>query len=167
MRRLIRPTSSLEDAREWVFGRVNDGVGCPCCGQFCKVYRRKLTSVPARVLIEMSNRERRSGRARWIHIPTMMLKSPELSDIANQGGYRTLSQHWSLIEEEVILRPDRGRAGWWRITPLGLDYVRDDAKVSKYALLYDSRCLGLDGPMVTIRDALGVGFDLQELMEGE
>lgn len=74
--------------------------------------------------------------------------------------------HWGLIEEEPIVRPDGGRAGWWRITPFGQQFVLGNSTVPKYARLYDGRCLGLEGVPVTIRDCLGTKFNYADLMAG-
>ena len=59
-----------------------------------------------------------------------------------------------------------GRAGWWRLTEQGSAFVQGLMKVQKYAKIYDSRLLKLDGELVTIRDVLGSRFNYDELMRG-
>ena len=74
-------------------------------------------------------------------------------------------RYWGLTEEEHTLRPDGGRAGWWRVTTKGETWVLNKALVPKYARIYDGRCLGLLGDPITIVDALGDKFNYRELMD--
>lgn len=73
---------------------------------------------------------------------------------------------WSLIEEANALRPDGGRAGWWRVTDKGEAFIWRGLMVPKYALIYDGRFLRYDNPkdLVSIKDCLGKKFDLDDLM---
>ena len=73
-------------------------------------------------------------------------------------------RYWGLLEEELELRPDGGRAGWWRVTELGEWFVLKEATVPRYARIYDNRCLSLVGDQVSITDALGTKFNYDDLM---
>lgn len=137
---------------------MHGGAKCPCCRQLAKVYRRNLTSVAARAVTALY----RDHGLTFGHMPTVARH--RLPDVAHQGGYLVLGAHWDLIEEERELRPDGGRAGWWRVTDLGEAWVRGHATVPKYAHVYDGRCLRVDGEQVTIEDALGARFSYAELM---
>jgi len=150
--------NDLEEARNWLRARVEDGAECPCCTQFAKVYKRKLTSCGARTLIRMW----RDSGLEWVHVPTLL--KTQLPDIAHQGGYATLGQHWRLIVESPDEREDGGRVGWWRVTELGERFVREQVTIQKYARLYDGRCMNLVGSEISIKDALGTKFDYNELM---
>lgn len=154
----FRPTMTLVEARDMLRGRADDGETCPCCTQNVKVYRRKLTSVAARAVLALWEE---SGRA-YGHMGDIARK--QLPDVAHQGGYLVLGHHWGLIEEERRVRPDGGRTGWWRVTALGELWLREQETVPKYARVYDGRCLGLHGDLVTVRDALGEGFDFGHLV---
>lgn len=74
--------------------------------------------------------------------------------------------HWGLVLEADETRPDGGRAGWWRVTERGEDFILRGLMVPKYILIYDSHCLGYENPIkvVSIRDALKKKFSLEELM---
>jgi len=145
---------SLEEARQWLRGQVNDGVRCPCCHQFAKVYRRRINSGMARSLIRMFQR----GRQEWIHIPTVLpAKSREEGKLA----------YWKLVEESEEQREDGGRAGWWRVTDKGKAFIFRKIKLPKYAVIYNATLLRLDNTeLVDIQDCLGVRFNLAELMRG-
>jgi hypothetical protein len=143
---------SLEEARAWLRERIDDGAKCPCCTQLAKVYRRKITSGMAQALIVMW---RVHGDA-YFHLPS-------ISDRWRSRDESFL-RFWGLIEEATEKRDDGGRAGWWRVTPLGVAFVRGRERVPKYARIYDGRRLSLEGELISIFDALGERFDYRELM---
>jgi hypothetical protein len=152
---------TLAEGRAILRELVNDGHKCPVCTQLAKVYRRKINSGMARSLIEMYRVGREgdvAGVQGWVHVPTQIgARSREEGKLA----------YWGLVEEEAeIKREDGGRAGYWRVTARGAQFVRNLIQVPKYARVYDGRCLGLTGPDVSIHDALGTKFNYDELMAG-
>lgn len=156
---MITDSTPLREARDWLRQRaMTDGAPCPCCHQLTKVYRRRMTATTGRTMVEM---HRRHG-ADWVHVPTLM--RTHLPDIAGQGGYAVLAQHWNLIRESPDERADGGRVGWWRLTARGERFVIGALTVPKYAHLYDGHCLGHTGDPVGIRDVLGAKFNYDELM---
>lgn len=126
---------------------------CPCCEQLAKVYRRNIHSAIARGLIMAY---RAGANDTFVHAPTVTRSGDSLE--------LSKARYWGLVEEESKLRPDGGRAGWWRLTPLGVAFVESSATVPKYALLYDGNLIRTEGDPVTIEDALGDKFSLMELM---
>lgn len=146
---------SLDEARAWLRERVDAGETCPCCTQFAKVYRRKLSASIARVLIAMWN----NAGSEWVHLPA----------IRSRGQDEVLARHWELIEAMPDVTRDDGssRVGWWRLTPRGTDFVHNHSRVPKYARIYNNRLLGYDGTeTVSIIDALGTRFNYTDLMAG-
>lgn len=148
--------ASLIVAQDWTRERVDEGVRCPCCGQFAKVYRRKIHRTIARSLVAMYAEFRRTGNP-WVHVATTIGPACEVGK----------ARYWGLVVEETTLRPDGGRSGWWQLTDEGIAFVHGMHTVPKYARIYDGRCLGLSGQLVSIRDCLPVGFDLGALMAGQ
>lgn len=148
------PDTSLADAKQWLREQLDGGAPCPCCTQFAKVYRRKITSRQVRALIRVW----RSAGTDWCHVTTV---HPSL---AGDGGELSRLRYWGLLEEADERREDGGRAGWWRVTDRGEQYVLGRTTVPKYAHIYDSRCLALSGDLVSVRDALGTKFNYAELM---
>lgn len=149
----IHHPSTVGEARSFVKARLREGVQCPVCDQRAQIYRRKINGQMVRSLVQMF----RAGAADdFLHMPTVIGKQADEAKLA----------HWGLLEEEKVLRPDGGRAGWWRVTKDGVSFIRGDLRVTKYALIYDSRFLGFEGEPVDAQDCLGVGFDLQELLNG-
>lgn len=148
---------TLTQAQAWLRNRVNEGERCPCCNQFAKVYRRKINSGMARALVAMY----RYAGTDWLHKPTA------LSGLGAAARDESLLRYWSLIEEATEPRDDGGRAGWWRVTPHGEQFLLGHATVPKYVFVYDGRLLSLDqSERVSIHDALGDRFNYGDLMAG-
>lgn len=153
---------TVSEARWNLRQALDEGVECPCCGQFAKRYRRSLPSAAARVMIAMYRIQR--GMDAYIFIPDLLDK---MTGTAHQGGYGTLGWAWGLIERQPGERDDGSdRVGWWRLTDLGRAFVQDQVSVPRYAVIFNGKCLTLDGPPWSIRDALGKRFNYRELMEG-
>lgn len=148
---------SLRAAKDWLRDQVFEGgAQCPCCGQYAKVYKRQINAGMARSLILMyrAGQEVEGG---WVYVPRVAgSRSREEGKLA----------YWGLVEESDEPREDGGRAGWWRVTGLGKAFVRDRHRVQKYALVYDGRVLGFEGPQIGILDALKTRFRYDELMLG-
>lgn len=144
---LVRARELLRELAE------QEGVTCPCCGQLAKVYPRQIHSTMARELIRLW---RAAGTGSWFHLPSLL---------GHNGGDVTKCRYWGLLEEERdVRRDDGGRAGFWQITEAGEAYVHGRLAVPKYAHVYDGVFQRYDGPLQTIRQALGNRFDYQELM---
>lgn len=147
-------STPLRIARDWTRKRADEGVDCPCCTQRVQVYKRKLNSGMARSLIAMYA----LARTDWIHVPTAIgARSREEGKLA----------YWGLVEESPDPREDGGRAGWWRVTDRGKQFVLGHITIPMYARIYDGKVLGYDGAFVDIKAALGTKFNYDQLMRGK
>jgi hypothetical protein len=156
----------LREAVEWMRQHQADGATCPCCGQFAKTYRRKLSSTMAYALVLMEQYFCRTGEA-WLHVPSYLTKvvSDQHGAMLRGGDWAKLS-YWGLIEERGDQRADGAKhAGWWRVTPGGRRFIHGQLRLPKHALVYNGRLLGLDDAETTsIEEALGDRFDYTELV---
>lgn len=144
----------LGDIRSWLRQNADKGVDCPACTQHVKVYRRKVNSGMARSLIAMFT----VAGTDWVHVPTQIgARSREEGKLA----------YWGLIEESPDPREDGGRAGWWRVTTSGKEFVLNRKKIPTYCRVYNGKVLGFDGALVSIVDALGTKFNYNDLMAGK
>lgn len=147
---------TLDEARQRLFGNLDAGMFCPCCGQYAKRYRRNINCGQVISLINIYKQGMRS-QFEWVYIPNVYasLKSREEGKLA----------YWGLLEEAQEKREDGGRAGWWRVTLKGEDFLIRGLRIPKYAYVYNAKCLGFDTTeLVTIRDCLRNKFDLDALM---
>lgn len=153
------PFPGLEAMRDWLLARLPDGVFCPLCGQFAKIYRRKITCKTAEALVLMRRHELESANpaGEYIYMPGLLDR---------KQADETKARYWGLIEEKPEKRDDGGRVGWWRLTIRGRRWVDGVIKVPKYAQIYNKECLELHGNPVSIRDALGTKFNYDDLMRG-
>jgi hypothetical protein len=144
---------TVTEARAEVALKRIEGTPCPVCDQHVQVYRRKITRPMVKSLIALY----RAAGLTYAHIPTVLGR-----DSAEESKLR----YWSLLQEERKVRPDGGRAGYWRVTPLAVDWLEGRATVQKYALIYNGEWLGYEGGVVTAAEAFGVGFNLRDLLDG-
>lgn len=134
---------------------------CPTCGAVTQDRSRPLNkgmvvSLGLMVRYTFFVENWSSGPLPWIHVPTVCLsaKSREEHKLP----------HWGLIEEERRLRPDGGRAGYWRLTTKGILFAAGEIKVPRYALVGPhNRLVRLEGEPWGIDDAYGKPFDLREI----
>lgn len=145
--------ATLAEVRAWMQEQLatRKGTVCPCCDRFAKRYHRKITSTSVRGMIALY---RQAGMG-YGHIATVMDR---------QQADETKMAYWGLIVEERTLRPDGGRAGYWAITPKGLEWLMNLSTVPKYVWTYNGEVLGFDGEQVSVLDALGTKFSYAELM---
>jgi hypothetical protein len=159
---------SLQAAKAWLRLKVNDGAKCPCCTQYAKVYKRSITSAMACVLILIFKFFDRDDAPEWLHVPEHMGSvdmAPKLR-AAVQGGDWAKMTYWQCLEAKSGVRKDgSNRVGFWKITPVGREFVTRSLLLPKYARVYDDRCLGLTGDPISIMDALKDKFDYDELMK--
>ena len=145
-------TTSLGEARDYVRDNLEEGLLCPCCEQYAKVYRRRINKGQAQSLIRLYRLGAQAQNG-WVHVRDLGAASREEGKLV----------HWGLVEEGGK-RADGGRGGWWRLTANGRAFVEGRIGVAKYVYLYNARLLRVDNSeYVTIHDALGEPFLLTDL----
>lgn len=154
--------TTIEEAKVELRKNLAEGMECPCCTQFVKMYRKAFPSIAARTLIAMSKAE--TDQDGYVYVAPVV---NSLKTKVGIGGAATLSHFWGLIETRPGVREDGSkRVGWWRITPLGRLFLTNQMTVSKYARMFNGELYGMAGPQITISQALGNKFDYSELMKG-
>jgi hypothetical protein len=137
-----------------------EGIECPCCGQLCKVYKRKLTSAMAAWLIWLVRIYQRDGR--WVHVTEHRRGS------TGGGGDYAKLVYWGLIEQMSQQgEPEKRSSGYWRPTDRGIDFVHARVHLRSHVLVFDGDVRGFEGELLGIREALGKRFRYDELMQAE
>jgi hypothetical protein len=148
---------TLEEARAWLEHHKEDGVRCPCCTQFAKIYTRKLNSAMARDLIWLVRMFKHTGD--WVDVPATgpisLQRSRELAKLV----------YWRLVECKIEASKRGARtSGIWRPTWPGIMFAENKIALPKYVRVYDGGFLSYpDKGVTTIREALGDHFDYDEL----
>ena len=151
----------LADLKHQVEADLEAGAACPCCGQLCKLYTRKLNSQMAVFLIRLV----KLAESR----PTQpYFGSREITGTADTTAHKASSDGtylrlWGLIEQAPA-DDDGNRARLWRPTPFGFAFARGDLSVPRYAFVFDNeaRRFSMDDHS-DIRQALSAPFDYDEL----
>ena len=144
---------TLKEGREYVRRNLRKGVKCPCCTQFCKVYKRQIHSTMARMLISLYH----LGPG-YHHFNAVMR--------GISGGWGDFSKlaSWGLIIEEANDDPAKRKSGMWAITDRGKQFVRNEIEIPRYIETYNNKQVGVSTDTVMIVDCLGKKFNYEELM---
>lgn len=129
---------------------------CPCCNSYLKVYKRSIYSKPARELISLY---RKGGADKYVHMSEFMGKGTGGGDLAK-------ARFFGLIHQAANTNRHKKTNGYWILTQKGVDFVRGEAVIDKYALVYQNNVLGFAGQKVDIKECLGKEFSYHELMWG-
>ena len=137
-----RGTTLVEAKAKLAVGVQNDGILCPCCGQFDKIYRRKLNTGMAQALYEFY---------------TVAEKDPvHIRNIQVRGGDYAKLQYWGLLADCQF--------GMWQVTDAGEAFLRGIVAVQQYADVYHGQLLQFSGAYTMFATAAGSKFDKTELM---
>ena len=148
--------TAIEQARDETQAAARDGgCECPVCDQFVKVYRHSISATVLKTFVDAFN----AHGMNYFHIDYINKLNPK-----NGGSFAKL-RHWNLIQELPKDPQDKSKrtSGQWKITSNGYDFIMNIYQIPKYALLYNGRCLGFEGDMLSIGDVTDK-FSLDELM---
>jgi hypothetical protein len=154
--------TTLSQARVYLQENYEEGVGCPCCKQHVKLYKRKLNSAMAIALIEIYNASKYNGFD-FIHVEDHFKEMPGLPS-SIRGDFPKL-RHWGLIEALKEKREDGSkRNGMYRITGRGIAFVQCNLRVASHVHLFNNEVKGFSDNHVGIAACLGSKFNYDELM---
>ncbi len=152
----VSPT--LAEARGDVMRMRGNGVVCPCCDSYCRVYRRKFHSEMARFLVTMVVRHRLDPR--WFHVREVVAGGSGATKSSTDGSYLA---HWGLVEPKPKTSGEKS-SGLYRPTEKGAVFVDGRITVPSHIFLYNNQVEGWSDTQTTIQEALGNRFNYPELM---
>ena len=155
---------TLQEAKEYLRENFTEGTGCPCCGQFVKLYKRKISSTASRMLIKLNSFG--VGENDGYHHVGELAKGicP-----TGSGDFSKLS-YWRLVEEKENIDGDKRNSGIWRITPRGVLFVENKLKIPSHVYIFNRKKMfsvgnrGFSEKTISIVDTLGKKFSYKELM---
>jgi len=155
---------TVAELRAHLRDHAQDGTRCAGCGRHYKIYRRPLNAIMARALSKLYNLSIVRGEG-WVHA--------QQRGAWPSGGEMAKLRFWGLIEERAPNTDTTKRSsGWWRPTPLGVQFVLRQVCVAKYVSLLNNEPVGFStgkyepAEYIMIDDALADRFDYNALMNG-
>jgi hypothetical protein len=142
----------LEKAKEELFDNLEEGVECPCCGQFAKIYHRPMHRTMALMLIRLYELD---AKEHGYH------HASEIVHQITDTGTNDLSKlrYWDFIEEMPKGQQNKRTSGFWAITDKGRAFALNRSTVASHIKIYNKQFLGFEGDPVSIVDVLGKDFD--------
>ena len=151
-------STTIVEAKQILEVQKRDGMHCPVCEQYAKLYPRSLTSAMAYGLILLAN-----NTADFVHVERFF-KDIDGIPSSIRGDISKLV-YWDFLERKIADRDDgSNRNGYYKVTSAGREFVANRLRVSKKVLLYNNESYGFEGQLIDIEDALGTKFNYSELM---
>ena len=159
-RQTLIEDETLQEAQDSFRQQLFEGkkVKCPCCGRRAKVYKRKINSGMARMLIRFYEVHFRLPDEEWVHVHDLF------------GGFGQKHRDWPVLRLWGLVQPkgetdeDGKSSGFWKLTPLGRAFVRGERDVPKHVYMYNRQKVDESEERISISVALGDAFDYAELM---
>ena len=135
------------------------GLNCPCCGQYCRSYTRKITYGQCWCLIKLSALQIDLPVGdRWVHVERELKSNTMAADFSKL-------RFWDLVISKSTLKEGGGSGGFWQLTPLAWEFIFNLVRIPKKIHLYDNKLIGKSKETINIQEALESGkFNYNELM---
>jgi hypothetical protein len=173
MNDLEKPLSYHKENLRQALG-AREEVPCPCCGQKCKIRKRKLDQHHARALMFTAWLYAQHG----IPVHYTAVEHPFGSERRVLTSHYSILKYWGLIEPvndkhpeypkiEHLRRgdPDVPGSGYYVPTPTGMAFANGELLVSKYRDRFNSHTVKSHGDLIGIKDLEGEWFNWQEMMD--
>jgi len=136
------------------------GTHCPCCGQFAKIYRRRLNCQAAFGMVRLAAMGSAESFNTYQHVSKIMSGYGGRTG----GGDFAKAALWNLIEQMPNDAPERHTSGKWRLTQEGILFATNQIRIREYVNIYNGEVLNYSGGYVGIKDALHAQFNYAELL---
>lgn len=151
-------TATLHEAKKELRENWEQGVECPCCTQYVKLYHRKLNTGITLFLIGLY--KLCGPTENYFHAKQVLEK---IGGFTTSRDYAIL-EHWGLIKAKPNEEdPSKRTSGYWALTEKGFDFVIGAKPVMSHVKLFNNKFYGFTGKMISVREALGNKFDYEEL----
>lgn len=151
---MTAPTS-VDEARQLIHEKRYEGVRCPCCDSYIRVYARTITRSQVHFLRDLYRAQSRLpavDRPRGLDVR-------KLEGQHMRGGDYSKLRLWGLIE-----RGERGH-GHWYLTGKGVQWLRGRIRVPRYAYVDRGELVRFSAEQLSVHDAHRETFDLDELLD--
>lgn len=141
--------------RRYAYTIARKGGDCPCCGRFGKVNAHGLTRAMTATLIWIC---KQGGiNRKWVNVqesaPKWLIKVRQTHKLA----------YWGLVVKRSSNDPKKKDSGYWRITKLGMRFLREGKKIPKRVFIYKKQRVGYSNEKIHPTDVYE-DFDFQKAM---
>ena len=150
---------SIKEGKIYLRQEFAKGTDCPCCGQFVKLYKRKLNSGMSLFLIGLYKLSKNNG-VRCFKNQIIMRKM----NLNTSSLDYSIIKHFDLIEEEIDHETEKKNSGYWKITQKGIEFIEQKIEVPSHVHIYNGKVLGFADTTTNIITSLGNKFSYNELM---
>lgn len=156
------PSSTVAEVRKYLEENAREGVTCPCCNQFVKVYKRKITSSQCLALINLYKLS--AVEDRFYHLTEFRkgVADTGSNDFSKLKFYGFIDK--KELSESERLKGAKRASGYYRINDLGKRFVECKSTVKEYMFIFDDHFKGFAGKEISIIEALNNKFNYKELM---
>lgn len=143
--------------------RSGEQGSCPCCLRMSRIWKYRLHSTLAVMLINLSLRaaELHSDPCEFVHIEAF-------KPATRTGNDFSIVKHWGLAESKPADgEEDKVSSGMWRLTDKGFLFTRNKMKIKKYALVFGDKFMGFEGDEISIKESIGKKFSYEALLSNE
>lgn len=145
---------TILEGKEYLRDNWSEGVHCPCCKQYVRLWKHCINSAITRTLIDMQRRHKKGQE--WIHI---------MHDIGITTMYG-IAEFWDLIEPHPKCEDGKRASGMWRLTSKGISFVDGFSDIPRYAYVFNNKVYDFSRDRIWVEESLGKKFNYQELLYG-
>lgn len=156
--------TTIQEGKAFLRENFEKGAKCPCCDQYVKLYKRKLTSAMVYGLMLIAKAHPSKYDKSWLHVEDY-LKSLDIP-ASIRGDIAKLKLWGFLLPAEGNREDGSPRNGYYQLTQQGRDFVKGRITAFSHVLIYNNSFRGFEGEQITVQEALGSKFNYDELMKG-
>lgn len=149
-------SATISQATDWMENHIFNGKHCPVCECWTQAYTWSLRDTWVEVLRQVA------------HDPDEWVALAKYSKTNVQNS--ALLRHWGLIQREEGRRKDGFKStGKYRVTDIGLQFLRGETSVPRKVQTFDSTFMGFsdENDRVYVHEVLGYQFNFDAFMRGE
>lgn len=154
---------TLAEAKQELRNNFQKGMNCPCCGQFVKLYKRKLNKTMVYALTIIYKLHKEHGFDKYFKMNEEIAK---MNIPSSNIEYAKLN-YWGLLEEKENTDYSKKTSGYWRLTSTGIDFLENKIDVPTHVFIYNNKVQGFSKEKTFIQEALGNHFNYKELMSNK
>lgn len=144
------------------------GDGCPCCGQYVKLYKRNMSSSMVTVFVFMYRWFKRKPDEEWMNVGHEIINAKFPVPI-RRGGTFTFLKHWKFIVQKPGTNKEgtSKESGMWKLTDKGKSFIEKKITAPSCVYVFNDKLYYFGDKMINIDEAFKIKFNYKQMMAGE